>query len=268
MSQRPRRVGEVNERHGTHPLDDVFERSVEALHLASGEGVRWIVGNSKMAEHTGKPNRWRTFGNRLRHGRGSMRVRADTLHAGINLQMHGQAGGAGCDECVEELPGVHRRRQAVLDDVPGSRGRLLAQQQDRCVDPGPAQFEPFGDQGNAKPFGTRVHRGPGHIDGTVAIAIRLHNCPDCGRTSDRAKGRDVVTNRIEIDLNPGPTGVAHCAITSIGTRVRQRAPSAGCLRDHRRALPAEAAALPPRRAARQQLLPIATDPARAPILRQ
>ena len=64
---------------------------------------------------------------------------------------------------------------------------------------------PFGDQRDAQPLRPGVQRRPGDRDRAVPVAVGLHHGPH-GRRSDRgAQHRDVVRDRVEVDLGPRPT---------------------------------------------------------------
>ena len=75
---------------------------------------------------------------------------ADSLHPCVDLQVNRQAVGSCCDQRIEKVSRVHRRRQPKLDDARCGLHRLFAEQQDRNIDAGASQLDPLGDERNTQ----------------------------------------------------------------------------------------------------------------------
>ena len=75
------------------------------------------------------------------------RLRADTLHACVDLEMHvATPRRTGCDrgsEGVDVGRRVHGRRETRGEHLAELLGRLLAQHEDRRLDPRPSQVDPL-----------------------------------------------------------------------------------------------------------------------------
>ena len=110
----------------------------------------------------------------------------------------------GGGEAVDAVCGRNRGDEVVGHEIGEALRRLLTEHEDRSVDPGTAQDDPFTDQGDAQADGTSRQRGTTDLDRTVPIAIGLDHGPHLGRFGGDSQLTDVVGDGVEIDLGPRP----------------------------------------------------------------
>ena len=83
-------------------------------------------------------------------------------------------------------------------------GGLLAEDEDRRVDPGLPQCDTLSGERDAQPGAPGIQGGAADGDRAVAVAVGLDHRPNGGGRGGRTEDADVVGDGVEVDLGPRP----------------------------------------------------------------
>ena len=92
----------------------------------------------------------------------------------------------------------------MLEDLVDLGAKAGAQDDDRDLDAGRAEFDSLVERGHAEHRDAGLDGAPRDLHGAVAVGVRLHDEHDPAPRADRGlDGREVPAEAIEIDFNPG-----------------------------------------------------------------
>ena len=153
-------------------------------------------------------------------------------HAGVHLDVDLQCAAAlhGCGAVRLRLgQGGHRLGDAVLDQL-GHHGRgRVAQDQNGRLNAGPAEFFRLVQAGHRQIVRPQLLQLAGHLNGPVAVGVRLHHTQILHVGPDLSAGLLIVVGQgVQVDLRPGPSQnrFLHVSVTfSVSLWKRREDPS-------------------------------------------
>ncbi len=173
------------------------DRALQGRHLGEVLGLTRV---GEMAPQPAHPEAPRAFvGRSGSEELAPLRLRGPVAtEAGVHFEVHGGLA-RGIRYRIELVEVVHPEVDVGGDGFVEGDPWAVQPGEDRCLDPGRAQLERFGDVCHAEPVRARRHRGPGHGHGTVPVAAGLDHGHQSGVPDAAAKRADVVGHRLEID---------------------------------------------------------------------
>src|SRR5260221_7708015 len=126
-----------------------------------------------------------TFGKLPREAVGVLRHDAEAVHAGVNLELHGDIFLAqfcgGCFESEKLFAAMNRRRQLVLEKIFFLAGPETAKNKNGSANPGLADLHAFTGGSYAEPVGTGLFKGLRDRRSTVSVSVPFNDAENLSR---------------------------------------------------------------------------------------